>query len=49
MTSFRRQEKIEAAIGEIGGDGVDYAINTHWHLIMPKATRSVRGIDYRRG
>ena len=25
-------EKIEAAIGEIGGDGVDYAINTHWHF-----------------
>ena len=24
-------EKIEAAIGEIGGD-VDYAINTHWHF-----------------
>lgn len=25
-------EKIEAAIAEIGGDGVDYAVNTHWHL-----------------
>ena len=25
-------EKIEAAIDEIGGDGVDYAINTHWHF-----------------
>lgn len=25
-------EKIEAAIGEFGGDGVDYAINTHWHF-----------------
>lgn len=24
--------KIEAAIGEIGGDGVDFAINTHWHF-----------------
>jgi len=25
-------DKIEAAIGEIGGDGVDYAVNTHWHF-----------------
>lgn len=25
-------EKIEAAIAEIGGDGVDYAVNTHWHF-----------------
>ena len=42
-------EKIEAAIGEIGGDGVDYAINTIGILIMPKATtpRSRRH-DYRR-
>ena len=25
-------DKIEAAIAEIGGKGVDYAINTHWHF-----------------
>ena len=25
-------EKIEAAISEIGGDGVDYVVNTHWHF-----------------
>ena len=24
--------KIEAAIAEIGGDGVDFAVNTHWHF-----------------
>ena len=24
--------KIEAAIAELGGDGVDFAINTHWHF-----------------
>ena len=25
-------DKIEAAISDIGGKGVDYAINTHWHF-----------------
>ena len=25
-------DKIEAAIAGIGGEGVDYAINTHWHF-----------------
>lgn len=25
-------DKIEAEIGRLGGDGVDYAINTHWHF-----------------
>ena len=25
-------DKIEAAISKIGGRGVDYAINTHWHF-----------------
>ncbi len=25
-------EKIEAAIDSIGGNGIDYAINTHWHF-----------------
>lgn len=25
-------DKIEKAIQDIGGDGVDYAINTHWHF-----------------
>lgn len=24
--------KIEAAIAEIGGEGVDFAVNTHWHF-----------------
>ncbi len=24
--------KVEAAIKEIGGDGIDFAINTHWHF-----------------
>jgi glyoxylase-like metal-dependent hydrolase (beta-lactamase superfamily II) len=24
--------KIEAAIAKLGGDGVDFAINTHWHF-----------------
>ena len=24
--------KIEAAISELGGDGVDFAVNTHWHF-----------------
>ena len=24
--------KIEAAIAELGGDGVDFAVNTHWHF-----------------
>ncbi len=24
--------KIEAAIAEVGGEGVDFAINTHWHF-----------------
>jgi len=24
--------KVEAAIQEIGGDGIDFAINTHWHF-----------------
>lgn len=24
--------KIEAAIAEIGGDGIDFVINTHWHF-----------------
>jgi len=24
--------KIEAAIAKVGGDGVDFAINTHWHF-----------------
>jgi glyoxylase-like metal-dependent hydrolase (beta-lactamase superfamily II) len=25
-------DKIEAAIAKVGGEGVDYAINTHWHF-----------------
>ena len=25
-------DKIEAAIAELGGNGVDYAVNTHWHF-----------------
>ncbi len=25
-------DKIEAALADIGGNGVDYAINTHWHF-----------------
>lgn len=24
--------RIKAAIGEIGGEGIDFAINTHWHF-----------------
>ena len=24
--------KVEAAIKELGGDGIDFAINTHWHF-----------------
>ncbi len=24
--------RIEAAIGKVGGEGVDFAINTHWHF-----------------
>ena len=24
--------KVEAAIKEIGGDGIDFAVNTHWHF-----------------
>ncbi|MDP4599036.1 MAG: MBL fold metallo-hydrolase [Pseudomonadales bacterium] len=24
--------KIHAAIGELGGEGVDFAVNTHWHF-----------------
>ena len=24
--------KVEAAIRELGGDGIDYAVNTHWHF-----------------
>ena len=24
--------KIEAAIAEVGGKGIDFAINTHWHF-----------------
>ena len=25
-------DKIEAAIAKVGGEGVDYAVNTHWHF-----------------
>ena len=24
--------KVEAAIAELGGDGIDFAVNTHWHF-----------------
>lgn len=24
--------KVEAAIKEVGGDGIDFAVNTHWHF-----------------
>ena len=34
-------DKIEAAIAELGGNGVDYAVNTHWHFDHAEGNKRV--------